>query len=130
MAYVVKENCWRKDTGDKSYFIKYYEQNGLAEKVRLLHKRLESIQFPHAIALEKNIDRQTIVQQWIDGRSANYDLLEDRLQTIDCLQALHETKQYIHWRTEPLPQQNLVEKWQRRYERFCTQKPQLRAVLG
>lgn len=70
------------------------------------------------------------MQRWINGRSANYDLLEDRIKTLDCLQALHTTNQYIYWRTEPLPIQNLVHKWQRRSARFTEQEESLRAVLG
>lgn len=130
MAYVIKENCWRKDTGDTSYFIKYYEQYVLAQKVRRIHKRLETVQFPHHIPLQKNMDPQTIVQQWLEGRSANYGLFEDRQHTIDCLQALHETKHYINWRTEFLPVQNLVVKWHNRYNRFCQEEQALRVVLG
>lgn len=129
MAYVVKENCWRKETTHGDYFLKYYDRLDVAKKVRLIHKRLAASQFTHHIPLERNIEEQTIVQRWISGRSANYDMLADRLKTVDCLQALHLTNRYIQWKTEPLPRQNLQEKWQRRYDRFCEQK-QLATILG
>lgn len=129
MAYVVKDNCWRKETKHGDYFLKYYGRYDIVKKVRLIHKRLTDSQFPYHISLEKNIEEQTIVQRWVNGRSANYDVLEDRMKTVDCLQALHRTNEYIPWRVEPIPRQNLVEKWQRRYDRFCEQK-QLEAILG
>ncbi|MER1986016.1 MAG: phosphotransferase [Solibacillus sp.] len=129
MAYVVKENCWRKETKHGDYFLKYYDRLDVAKKVRLIHKRFTDSQFPHHIPLEKNIEEQTILQRWVSGRSANYNVLEDRIKTVDCLQNLHMTNNYIQWRTEPLPTQNLKDKWRRRYERFCEQQ-QLRSILG
>lgn len=129
MAYVVKKNCWRKETRHGDYFVKYYDYLDTLKKVRLIHKRLSESAFPHHIPLEKNIDEQTIVQRWVNGRSANYSVLEDRNKTVHCLQQLHATNRYMNWQQEQLPMQNLQEKWQRRYERFCKQT-QLRSILG
>lgn len=101
----------------------------MLQKVRLIHKRLSQNGFLHHLPLEENMDAHTIVQRWLNGRCANYRLLEDRMKTVDCLQRLHETNETISWRNERLPVQSLYDKWQRRYERFCAQ-PQLRLILG
>ena len=40
---VIKENCWKWDAKDGSYFMKYYDDYFLAQKVTFVHEELEKI---------------------------------------------------------------------------------------
>lgn len=131
MALLIKENCWKWDSEKGAYFVKYYNHQHVAEKVRMIHKRLTSIDFPYSIPLQPNQDKQTIIQPWHIATSANYDDRGDRLQAILCLQALHETNEPINWEKEPLlPSYSLIEKWTVRLNRFIQHEAKLTALLG
>lgn len=131
MALLIKENCWKWDNGSGTYFVKYYNHLHVAEKVRMIHKKLSGIEFPYSISLKPNQDPQSIVQSWHEAKSANYEDINDRLQAIDCLQALHETNQVINWQKEPLlPQYSLIDKWTVRLNRFMAHETELIQLLG
>ena len=132
MALLIKENCWKWDSTDGSFFVKYYRDLDVAEKVRYIHQKLAIVGFPYSIPLQVNKDRHVIIQPWIEGaRSADYDVKEDRIQMVDCLQALHDTKQFIQWDADRmLPRHALMSKWTNRLQRFIQREEELRPVLG
>ena len=131
MALVIKENCWRWDTNVESYFVKYYAQVQTVQKVRRVHECLASIDFPHHISLVKNLDPQTIIQPWMDAKSANYDDTLHRQKAVIALQALHETRKHINWQQQPqISQMDLKMKWVQRYERFVQHEEELRQWIG
>lgn len=131
MSLVIKENCWKWDTATGSYFMKYYEDLWLAQKVKFIHGQLQKIAFPFHVALERNEDEHIIKQRWIEGKSANYEQFSDRAMALKALQTLHETEHEINWlQFEGLPSYDLSRKWHRRFERFVENESALTTLLG
>jgi thiamine kinase-like enzyme len=131
MSIVLKENCWQWDSSKGSFFMKYYEDAYLAQKVKSIHHQLEKIQFPYHVPVEKNEDDHIVKQRWYEGRSANYRQLEDRKLTLQVLQTLHQTNKEIDWtQLNLLPYYGVKEKWNRRFERFVDNQSSLTELLG
>ena len=131
MSLLIKENCWKWDAEAKSFFVKYYKYRHVAEKVKMIHKYLGSIEFPYHIELKKNYDPHIIIQPWFEAKSANYDFFDDRFQAVETLQALHETNRYINWARETLlPHYSILDKWAGRLQRFKQHEKELISFLG
>lgn len=124
----IKHNCWKWETASGAYFVKKYEDPITEQKVKRIHEKLSEIQFPYHIPIAKQ-KSGLIVQRWLEGRSASFDNQQERIQAVDCLQALHETNRKIDWHKEFLPRQNLQQKWIVRYERFLRQEEALLPYL-
>lgn len=130
MSLVIKENCWQWDSPKGSFFMKYYEDAFLAQKVKLIHHQLEKIKFPYHVPVERNEDAHIIKQRWYEGRSANYRQPDDRKLTLHVLQTLHQTGKEIDWtELNLLPYYGLKEKWNRRFERFIEHESALTELL-
>lgn len=130
MSLVIKENCWKWDSPKGPYFMKYYEDGFVAQKVKLVHRELEKIHFPHHIAPEENVEPNIFKQRWFEGESADYKLFEHQQLSLNALQKLHETNNLINW-TESgmLSTYRLKEKWMRRFERFIEYERELKRLL-
>ena len=129
MAHVIKENCWKWDAKDGAYFMKYYDDYWLAEKVTFVHEQLTKQQFKYHISLEWNEDAHILKQRWFEGKSADYRKVNDQKKALKALQALHETK--IDWQQhDVLPIYDLQQKWQRRFERFIENEGLLKQLLN
>ena len=119
MSLVIKENCWKWDSSKGPYFMKYYEDLYVAQKVKIIHTTLEKLQFPYHVRAETNDDAHILKQRWFEGESADYRKLEDQKLALEVLQALHETRFEIDWYTQDLlPYYHLKEKWIQRLARF------------
>ncbi|WP_341320868.1 phosphotransferase [Solibacillus sp. FSL H8-0523] len=131
MAHVIKENCWKWDAKDGAYFMKYYDDYFLAQKVTFVHEQLEKQQFKYHIPLEWNEDAHILKQRWFEGKSADYRKVNDQKKVLKALQALHETKNQINWQQhDVLPIYDLHQKWQRRFERFVENEVLLKELLS
>ncbi len=124
----IKEHCWRYDTVQGAYFVKYYADTIQEAKVRNLHDRLEQVDFPYSLPITSRKESPYIVQPWVDGREADYRSREDRRQTLHMLQTLHETT--AGWYISYMHEQRLVEKWRMRFEKFKEQKHALQPFMG
>ncbi|MEK3766524.1 MULTISPECIES: phosphotransferase [unclassified Solibacillus] len=130
MSIVIKENCWKWDTQKGSYFMKYYEDGFIAQKVKMIHRELENIQFPYHIPVEENEEPNILKQRWFDGKSVDYKRFEHQYFAIYALQQLHETNEKINWdETGMLSLYRMPEKWMRRFERFIANERELRRLL-
>lgn len=129
MSIVIKENCWQWNSQNGRFFMKYYEDIGLAQKVKYVHHQLENIDFPYHMPLEHNEDGHILKQKWIDGTSVNYEKRAHQILALQALEALHNTTNRINWSREELPNYHLLEKWQRRFERFVMQQEALKSLL-
>lgn len=130
MSLVIKENCWKWDSPKGSFFMKYYEDIFLAQKVKMIHQKLQSIDFPYHLSVEKNEDTHILKQRWFEGKSADYRQLEHQKKTLKALQALHETDNQLKWaEMQILPHYELREKWYRRFERFLENEYALKELL-
>lgn len=110
--------------------MKYYEDGFVAQKVKLVHRELEKIHFPHHIAPEENVELNIFKQRWFEGESADYKLFEHQQLSLNALQKLHETNNLINW-TESgmLSTYRLKEKWMRRFKRFIEYERELKRLL-
>ncbi|MCH7322222.1 aminoglycoside phosphotransferase family protein [Solibacillus sp. MA9] len=109
--------------------MKYYEDIGLAQKVKYVHQELENIDFPYHVPLEQNESGHILKQKWIDGTSVNYEKRAHQILALQALETLHNTSNKINWSREELPNYNLQQKWQRRFERFVMQQEALKSLL-
>lgn len=124
----IKERCWRYDTVNGAYFVKFYEDDYQVQKVRTLHRRLAASYFPYSVPITSREQSPYIVQQWIEGEAANYEQQNHRNQTLHMLESLHaHTKDWI---IPYMSTQNLVEKWRARLVRFQQQEHVLRPFMG
>lgn len=116
----VKNNIWKKHTPQGTLFIKKYDNETVAEKVKLIHHELENIQFPYIIPVVKTKGANIFIQPWQhSSSSADYSLKEDRKDSLKILKTLHETNKFIDWKQfEIIPRQNLFHKWSSRLEKF------------
>ena len=124
----LKENCWRYDTESGAFFVKYYEDSFIANKVRFIHEQLTEQQFPYIAPVTSKRATPYIVHKWIEGKSANYEKMEDRTKTLAMLQALHEAT--INWDGPYLPRLDLVKKWESRLSKFIGKEKELVPLLG
>ncbi|WP_107942880.1 phosphotransferase [Metasolibacillus sp. FSL H7-0170] len=124
----IKHNCWKWQTASGTFFVKKYEDSLIEKKVKNIHHKLTAIAFPYHIPVV-NTNDGVVIQKWHEGRSARFDQKEERLAAVDCLQALHETKNDINWQLEPLPRQQLQRKWRARFERFLMNEKELSYYL-
>lgn len=130
MSLVIKENCWKWDSPKGPYFMKYYEDDFVAQKVKSIHRELTSIKFPYHIALEENEEPHILKQRWFEGESADYKRFEHQQLSITALQKLHETNKQINWSENgALSTYRLYEKWMRRFERFVEHERELKRLL-
>ena len=130
MSLVIKENCWKWESAKGDFFMKYYEDVYIAQKVKTIHKKLKSIQFPYHLNVEKNGDTHILKQSWYEGRSADFSKVSDQQKTLQALQALHQTNEQIRWQEiDLLPYYDLREKWYRRFERFIEHERELKVLL-
>lgn len=113
----IKHNCWKCETASGVYFVKKYDDPITEQKVKRIHQKLSEIHFPYHIPIAKE-KTGLIFQEWLEGRSASFENQQERIQAVECLQALHETNKKINWQQEFLPRQNLQQKWIVRYERY------------
>lgn len=130
MSLVIKENCWKWESAKGDFFMKYYEDVYTAQKVKTIHKKLKSIQFPYHLNVEKNGDTHILKQRWYEGRSADFSKRSDQQKTLEALKALHQTNEQIRWQEiDLLPYYDLREKWYRRFERFIEHERELKVLL-
>ena len=130
MSLVIKENCWKWDSPKGPYFMKYYEDDFVAQKVKSIHRGLKSIKFPYHIALEENEEPHILKQRWFEGESADYKRFEHQQLSITALQKLHETNEQINWTdSRMLTTYRIKEKWMRRFERFVEHERELKRLL-
>lgn len=123
----IKNNIWKQETPNETLFIKKYENDMIAEKVKFIHDQLEEIEFPYVIPLKKTNDPNLVVQSW-QHRSYSSDFSDksNRKQSVKILKALHETNHDIYWQNNPIiPKQNLFNKWTVRLERFLSYEKEL-----
>ena len=127
----LKNNIWKRETSKGTLFIKKYENQAVADKVKFIHKQLESIKFPYVIPLVKSKESDLIVQMWQNNSySADFSNYAHRQQSLNILEALHQTNKTIHWKNQTiLPRQNLQQKWNARLERFLVHENELRPYL-
>ena len=71
MSLVIKENCWKWDSAKGPFFMKYYEDVYLAQKVKMIHAELEKIDFPYHIKAERNEDAHILKQRWFEWRNSS-----------------------------------------------------------
>lgn len=116
----IKNNIWKKKSSDETLFIKKYDNLTLAEKVKYVHNKLESIHFPYVIPLKPTSEKDVLVQVWQPNSiSADFSKRSHRLQSVEILRALHETKSKINWQDKiVLPRQFFYHKWNMRLEKF------------
>ena len=130
MSLVIKENCWKWDSTKGPFFMKYYEDLYVAQKVKMIHTTLEKIHFPFHVRAEVNDDAHILKQFWFEGKSADYRKLEDQELALMALQALHETRFEIDWsKQDLLPFYHLKEKWIHRLARFIEHEIPLTELL-
>ncbi|MFF5996867.1 aminoglycoside phosphotransferase family protein [Lysinibacillus sp. KU-BSD001] len=124
----LKENCWRYDTEKGAFFVKYYDDAFIADKVRFIHKKLMKNHFPYIAPITSQKSTPYIVHQWVHGRPANYEKTEDRTKSLEMLKALHETN--VLWKDALLPRQDLLKKWEVRFARFKNNEKELLPLMG
>lgn len=129
MSIVIKENCWQWDSPKGRFFMKYYEDIWLAQKVKYVHQQLEDSNFPYHVPLEHNEDRHILKQKWIDGTSVNYEKRVHQILALQALETLHKSTDNINWSHDVLPNYQLLQKWQRRFDRFVAQEEALKGLL-
>ena len=127
----LKNNIWKQETSKGTLFIKKYENQAIADKVKFIHKQLESIRFPYVIPLVKSKESDLIVQMWQNNsNSADFSIYDHRQQSLTILEALHRTNKIINWKNQTtIPRQNLQQKWNARLERFILHENELRPYL-
>lgn len=123
----IKSNIWKQETPNDTLFIKKYENEIIAEKVKFIHDQLEAIEFPYVIPLIKTKEPNLIVQNWQHrSYSADFSNIHNRKQALKILKSLHETKNVIDWQNKPIiPRQNLLNKWTARLERFKSHEKEI-----
>lgn len=116
----IKSNVWKKETSIGTLFIKKYEDEQIAEKVKCIHEQLEIIQFPYIIPLVESAESRIIIQPWQhESEGVDYEDEDDRKNSLHVLMSLHDTNQWIRWKDfKIIPIQNLFHKWNRRIEKF------------
>jgi thiamine kinase-like enzyme len=123
----IKNNIWKEETPNETLFIKKYENEWIAEKVKFIHDQLEAIEFPYVIPLKKTQEPNLVVQSW-QHRSYSADFSDrfNRKQAVNILRSLHETNNIIDWKSNPIiPKQNLLNKWTARLDRFLSHENEL-----
>ncbi|MEO4052140.1 phosphotransferase [Solibacillus sp. CAU 1738] len=125
----IKHNCWKCETASGAYFVKKYEDILTEQKVKRIHQKLSEIQFPYHIPIAKQRSG-LLVQHWLEGRSVSFENQQERIEAVNCLQALHKTNAKIDWQQEHLPRQKLIQKWIVRYERFLSNEDELLPYLN
>lgn len=127
----IKSNIWRHETSKGTLFIKKYDTLSVAEKVKLIHKQLETIKFPYVIPLVKSKEKDLVVQFWQNNSvSADFSNEDQRKQSFKILKALHDTDEKIDWKNQVLlPRQRLYQKWNARLERFLINEKELLPYL-
>lgn len=124
----IKERCWRYDTVNGAFFVKFYGDDEQAEKVRVLHQQLAKSQFPYCLPITSSEKSPYIVQRWIDGEAADYEQWMHRKTTLHMLENLHALTN--GWTLPQMPRQRLVDKWRVRLQRFQQQEKALRPLIG
>lgn len=127
----LKNNIWKKQTPQGTLFIKKYENEAVAEKVKFIHESLEKIHFPYVIPTVKTSVSNVLIQPWLESiRSADYNIREDRRQSLKILKSLHDTGKKINWkRYAIIPKQDLFQKWNNRIEKFLFYENELSPFL-
>ncbi|MFL0506647.1 phosphotransferase family protein [Ureibacillus sp. 179-F W5.1 NHS] len=123
----IKNNIWKQETSNGTLFIKKYENVSVAEKVKSIHKQLDSIKFPYVIPLVKSKEKDLVIQLWQNNSySADFSNADQRKQSYKILKALHDTGNVIDWKSQVIfPRQHLYQKWNARYERFLINEKEL-----
>ncbi|CAM5217715.1 Thiamin kinase-like enzyme OS=Ureibacillus acetophenoni OX=614649 GN=SAMN05877842_102331 PE=4 SV=1 [Ureibacillus acetophenoni] len=123
----IKSNIWKQETPDDTLFIKKYDNDMVAEKVKFIHQQLEAIEFPYAIPLKKTNEPNLIVQSWQHrSYSADFSDRHHRREVVRILKSLHDTNKMINWKNHIIiPRQNLYNKWTARLERFLSYEKEL-----
>ncbi|HWL27027.1 MAG TPA: phosphotransferase [Ureibacillus sp.] len=123
----IKNNIWKQETPNETLFIKRYENELVAEKVKYIHKKLEAIEFPYVIPLKKTNEPNLLIQTWQHrSYSADFSDRRHRIQSLNILRSLHETNQYVNWENKTIiPRHNLLNKWSTRLERFLSHENDL-----
>jgi len=123
----IKSNIWKQETPDDTLFIKKYDNDMVAEKVKFIHQQLEAIEFPYAIPLKKTNEPNLIVQSWQHrSYSADFSDRHHRREVVRILKSLHDTNKMINWKNHVIiPRQNLYNKWTARLERFLSYEKEL-----
>ncbi|SOC02481.1 phosphotransferase family enzyme [Ureibacillus xyleni] len=128
----IKNNIWKHETTKGTLFIKKYENHTVFEKVKLIHRKLEAIQFPYVIPLKKSNEPNLFVQVWQkNSLSADFSNEHQRKQALTILNALHDTSNMIDWKNDyRIPRQHLYQKWNARLERFILSEKELLPYLN
>ncbi|MFY3792344.1 phosphotransferase family protein [Ureibacillus sp. MALMAid1270] len=123
----IKSNIWKQESPDDTLFIKKYDNEMVAEKVKFIHQQLEAIEFPYAIPLKKTNEPNLIVQSWQHrSYSADFSDRHHRREVVRILKSLHDTNKMINWKNHVIiPRQNLYNKWTARLERFLSYEKEL-----
>lgn len=111
----------------RNIIYKKYENVSVAEKVKSIHKQLDSIKFPYVIPLVKSKEKDLVIQLWQNNSySADFSNTDQRKQSYKILKALHDTGNVIDWKSQVIfPRQHLYQKWNARYERFLINEKEL-----
>lgn len=126
----LKRNCWKWETTNGTFFVKFYDELYNAQRVKMIYEKLKKIDFPFIAPIRSNSAPHYIVQRWIDGRQAQYENTHDRQQVLHMLEHLHATNSVINWSDEVIPVHNLHYKWSIRFERFLAKKEKLLPLLN
>lgn len=116
----VKENVWKMEDNKGVYSVKKYHSFAILQKVTNIHEALATIQYPHIVPALTTQDSLFFVQHWLLGAKAmNFSKRRDRIDSLAALHTLHLTNKEIAWEKahylHPYP---LLNKWERRFERF------------
>ncbi|GAB0168734.1 phosphotransferase [Lysinibacillus sp. CTST325] len=127
----MKPNIWKYKYQSKNYFVKRAKQIEIAEKVRVIHRRLGHLEPSLILPLMKSEDEYLIVQDWQEGsHSANFAHKKDRKESLKLLNTLHDTHKKIAWQRVPgLHSYSQLLKWQMRHMRFKSRRNEFRAFL-
>lgn len=123
----IKNNIWKRETPNETLFIKKYENELVAQKVKFIHEQLEAIRFPYVIPLKKTNEPNLLIQSWQHrSYSSDFSDFRNRKQAVNILKALHDTNNLIDWQSNVIiPRQNLYNKWSARLERFLSHEKEL-----
>ena len=116
----INERVWQVRYNEQLYMMKYYPNKESLQKVLALYKRLQHLQFPHSLSVEKVVFDHYLLQPWLTNcKAIRYHTIEDRTDTLKVLHKLHHIGKNINPSSIPSMQTyHLVEKWSHRLFRF------------
>lgn len=119
-AEQINNNVWKIERNGRYYSVKRYDSASTAYKVNALHEKLRSLSFPNIITVMPSEHPLLFTQPWLtNAKAVNFKKRADRTESLEALQALHETQSQYDWsKAHFLHEYPLITKWEDRLFRF------------